>query len=849
MHRVERRRFELALVGRRDELAVLDAALELAIAGDGRIVGIAAEAGMGKSRLVAEFVRSARRRGLFVAFGECQSFGTNASYQVWREIWRRLFDLEDDDAVERQRDRLEEMLGAIDPNLIARAPLLSSLLALDIPETELTAPLDAKTRKASLEDLLSIVLRARSAKGPIVLVLEDCHWIDPLSRDLLEVLGRATAAMPVLIVIAYRPAAEIGGGLGIERIPDFAEMSLDVLSGDEAAALIEAKLTQVLGATDGTTDGASGAGDALVRLVTDRSGGNPFYIEELISFIVSRDVDPTDADSLRTLELPESLHSLVLSRIDQMSESPRRTLKVASVVGRMFEAPVLPGAYPELGALDEVISHLDTLRAADLINLDRAAEQAYLFKHVATQEVAYESLPFALRTMLHGRVGIWLETAEPDAIERRLDLLAHHFWLSDDDDRKRSYLSRAADAARNAYANDAAIRYLERLIPLLDGRERVSQSILLGQVLHVTGDIPRATAVVEEARSAAEQLGDVGLLARCDHSLAESARRVGRFDDAGALLERALEGFVAVGDRAGAADALQVTGTVAAQRGDPTLASARYLESLQIREELGDEAGVAALTSNLGIAAQQQGDATAARGYADRALALYTKLGDRRRIGTCQVNLAWMDGMAGDNESARRRCEEAIRLAIEVGDRLNLGIAQNNLGDALRDLGRLDEAGRAYAAAVETYRDLNDLGPLMALLEDVAILAAERGDAGSAFTLVGASDALRAALGAPRSAGGEAVLTDRLAPSRTTLGGVDADAARRHGVWAHGRCGDRPGDRGRAGHGRGDSDRPVAAGSRFDRCAPAPASRPRRHLSATRPKMGVPLSLPEPPGS
>ena len=511
-------------------------------------------------------------------------------------------------------DRLEAMLDAIDPALVARMPLLSSLLGLDIAETELTAPLDAKVRKASLEDLLSVALRARSADHPIILVLEDCHWIDPLSRDLLEVLCRTAASLPVLIVLAYRPAPEVGGGLGIERTPGFTEMSLDVLSSDDAAALIESKLTQVAGATDGAaaSEGASDASDELVRLVTDRSGGNPFYIEELISFIASRRIDLADAESLRTLELPESLHSLVLSRIDEMAEAPRRTLKVASVVGRLFEAPVLPGAYPELGPLDEVIVHLDTLRAADLVNLDRVAEQAYLFKHVATQEVAYESLPFALRTMLHGRVGRWLEAAEPEAIEQRLDLLAHHFWLSDDDGRKRTYLSRAADAARSAYANEAAIRYLERLIPLLEGSERVSQTIPLAQTLHVTGDIPRAEAIMAVARALAADIGDVDLVARCDHSLAESARRLGRFDDAEALLERARAGFVDVGDRAGEADVLQVTGTVAAQRGDTTLARERYLESLAIREELGDESGVAALTSNLGIVAQQQGDGSAA---------------------------------------------------------------------------------------------------------------------------------------------------------------------------------------------------------------------------------------------
>jgi tetratricopeptide (TPR) repeat protein len=305
---------------------------------------------------------------------------------------------------------------------------------------------------------------------------------------------------------------------------------------------------------------------------------------------------------------------------------------------------------------------------------------------------------------------------------------------------------------------------------------------VLAQVLHVIGAIPRAEAILGEARALADSLGDVGRVARCDHQLAESARRVGRFDEAATLLERAGQGFAAVGDAAGEADVLQVTGTVAAQRGDASLARERYLASLRVRERLGDVAGVAALTSNLGIVAQQQGDTVAARAYADRALELYTTLGDRRRIGTCQVNLAWMDGLAGDHESARRRCVEAIRLAAEVGDRLNVAIAQNNLGDALRDLGRLDDAGRAYAAAVETYRDLNDLGPLMAMLEDVAILAVARGDHRAAFTLAGASDALRTAIGAPRSEGAEAALVERLAPSRIALGGEAADAGRREGT-------------------------------------------------------------------
>ena len=764
LERASRRklRFELPLIGRTAELEVLDDALEEATTGRGRIVAIAADAGMGKSRLVAEFVRSARRRGLFVGFGECQSFGTATPYFVWREIWRRLLRVDDDAAEAVQIEQIIAEVKAVDPALEARAPLLGGLVGLDIADSDLTRGFDAKLRKASLESLLAEVLRGRALREPIVLVLEDCHWIDELSRDLLEVLARAAAGLPVLIVLAYRPATATGGGLGLERMASFAEIALDQLGPEEATELIASKLAQVVG------DDAEPS-HALVALVTDRSGGNPFYIEELISFIAGRGIDIADERAVRAVELPESLHSLILGRIDTVGEEPRRTLKVASVVGRVFEAPLLPGAYPELGELDTVTDHLGQLRAADLVNLDREAHQAWLFKHVATQEVAYESLPFAVRSMLHGRIGAYLEATAGDAVDQSLDLLAHHYGRSDDRSKKIEFLRRAAVAAQASYANAAAIDYYERLVPLLTGPARVETMIELARVHHVVGNVPAAEAILVEARALAD--GDRRLSARCDHLIAESARRLGRFSEAAEVLQRAYDTFEELGDDTGLADAAQVLGTVAAQRGDPDLARDRYTQSLKIRHRLGDEAGVAALSNNLGIVAQQQGDQGAARQYGNRALELYTKLGDRRRIGTCQINLAWMDTMAGDHESARVRCEEAIRLAHEVGDRLNLAIAENNLGDALRDLGDLPSAGTAYAAALETYRDLGDLGPMMAMLEDVAVLAGIASRHADAATLLGGADALRERLGSLRSPESEVELTARLAAG----GGPDED--------------------------------------------------------------------------
>jgi class 3 adenylate cyclase/tetratricopeptide (TPR) repeat protein len=776
LERASRRktRFELGLVGRRRELAALEATLDVAVGGHGRVVGIAAEAGMGKSRLVAEFVRTVRRAGHTVAFGECQSYGTKTPYFVWREIWRRLFGLEDEDGVERQVAALERWLARVDPALVARAPLLGEVVGIAIPDTSLTRTFDAKLRKTSLEDLLATCLRARAQEAPFVAVLEDSHWIDELSRDLLGVLVRAAASLPVLFVIAYRPAVEPGGALGVDHLAGFSELVLDSMEPEEIAALTRSKMAQLLG-EDAVVS------DALVELVAARSDGNPFYVEELLNFVVAQGIDPADTAAMASVRVPESLQALVLSRIDAAAEGPRRTMKVASVVGRVFPAPMLPGSYEELGTLDTVLGDLDALRAIDLVGLDREAEQVWMFKHAVTQEVAYESLPFALRADLHGRVGDYIERTEPDP-GRVVQLLEHHYWRSDREAKKREYLARAAEQAQDAYANAAAVVYLERLLPLVDGTERVDAMLRLAKVLQLTGDLAGAESLLGTARDLAVSLADTARTARCDHALAETARRLGRFGDATDRLGLALQGFTAVDDGAGIADVCHLGGTVANQRGDAAAARDSYLRGLEIRERLGDRAGIANLLTNLGIVAIGEGDMAGARAYLERGAAIYRELGDRRGSSIAATNLAWASMIAGEPDAARRHSEEAVGLAREIGDRFNIAIGQNNLGNALRLLGRWRAAGEQYAAAVVGYTELDDRWGLAFLLEDVALLAAATGQAGDACRLLGAAGSLRADIGAPREAALEQDIAKGMAAARDALDPATADRATAEGA-------------------------------------------------------------------
>ncbi len=708
----------------------------------------------------------ANGRGLVVAVGECQSFGTSTGYFVWRDIWRTLLRLDEHEAPADQITRVERAVGELDPILLPRVPLLDAVLGLSIPDTELTAAFDPKLRKTSLENLLVDLLRARAARDPLVLVLEDCHWLDPLSRDLLDVVARSTTSAAVLLVVAYRPEA---GELA--QLPHMREVVLEPLDDTQMAQIVDAKLPQVLG--EGVDAGA------LRELVVARAQGNPFYAEELIHFVRDRGLDPSDERALRALELPESLHSLILSRIDTLAEAPRSQLKVASVVGRVFRAPMLPSVYPELGDVEDVRADLGALRRVDLVDLDHEEDESYLFKNAMTQEVAYESLPYALRATLHGQVGRYLEQSA--AAERQLDLLAHHYWHSDDQPKKRLYLGLAAEAAQASYANAAAIDYYERLHPLLAGAAQVDALLELGKVLELVGQWERARTTEEGALELAREIGDDRAVARSEAALAEVARKQNHFDEAADLLARAGAAFGALGDDTGLGRVLHLEGTIAAQRGLLAEARASYEESLTIRRRLGDVKMMASVLSNLGVVAEYEGDYPLARSLHEQALELRSALADRWAIAVSMTNLGMIASIEGLHDEARERFDEAMRLNSEVGDSWSVAISHNNLGNANRDLGRYDAAREHYAESLRAHNDHDDRWALAFLLEDVGRLAALSGQPERALELVGSADIMREQIGAPRASSLEQEIAAAIEPAASLLTGTQRAAARRRG--------------------------------------------------------------------
>jgi class 3 adenylate cyclase/predicted ATPase len=770
--RLQEPHYALPMVGRQTELALIEEKIDLALQGKGQVIGIYAEAGMGKSRLVAEAIRIATSKGLSGYGGECQSYGMNTSYLVWQRIWQGFFGLYPDWSVAEQVQVLEAQLGQINSTLVRRLPLLGAVLNSSIPDNDLTQSFDAKLRKASLESLLIECLRAQAQKTPIFLVLEDCHWFDPLSLELLEAIARAIPDRPIAIILAARqPELSELQSVQFNQLPYYTEMMLADFTPDEAERLIDLKLTQFFGQQ-------ANLPPVLVERIVSGAGGNPFYIEELLNYLQDRRIAPDNIRALEALDLPDSLHSLILSRIDQLTESQKSTIKVASVVGRLFRAMMLWGAYPQLGNAEHVKVDLDTLSRLDLTPLDSPEpELAYLFKSIITQEVAYNSMPYATRAMLHDMVGRFIEQEYRENLEQYIDLLAHHYEHSENEAKKKEYLLKAGEAAQADYNNATAITYYEKVLPLLKPDERVRVLLKLGTVLELVGRWDEAGETYHKAVNLSRRLSNRQDEAWAQTATAELLRKQGQYAAASEWLAEAKAIFEESNDKAGVGQVLKRAGTVAAQQGNYEEATSLYEASLIIHRELDNQPEVASLVNNLGIIARFQGEPTVASYFYNESLSILRCLGDRRAIAVALNNLGNLALDRNDYNQARTYLEEALKIQREVGDKAYIANFLNNLGNMTRAQGDYEAAHDLYVESLRINQELGEKRAIAYLLEDMGCLAAMQTEAARAWRLVGCAAALREAIGTPLSPAEQDKLDKLLAPSKRVIGNVGAQMA------------------------------------------------------------------------
>lgn len=705
------------LIGRARELALLEQQLAHAGGGQGRVVMITGEAGVGKSRVAAQLARQAARLGWTVLRGAAQATSGQTAYFAWRPIWRALFGMGAGTPPEQQAAALEQELQAfgLPPQ---RLPLLAPLLGLALPDSDLTRGLEARQRKELLEHLLLECLRARLAPAqgrraaPLLLLLEDAHWLDTLSLELLGALAGEVAGLPMLLALTWRSSDSAPQPL-LERLPHASEVPLGQLTAEEASLLIAHRVALRYGPRQSVAP-------LFAEAIVARAEGNPFYLEELLNYVADHGIAPDDLGALQRLELPGSLTGLILSRIDRLTTEQQTLLKVASVIGRLFPLAWLWGVYPQLGPEPRVRDDLARTCALDLTLLHTPDPAlTYLFKHALIQEVPYESLPFRLRAELHGRLAAWLEERQEG--HDWLDLLAYHYGRSANQAKQREYLRKAAQAAAARYANAVALQYYRRLLELLGPELQAEVYLAMGQIQQSTGAWEAAETCYRQIFTLVEREGAPGLWAQAQLGIGDTLWRSGRSALAMSWLEQARELFERIGDLAQSSEvrlrsvaaawvngeleqaeeiihiclqmpetraeprrlayAYHMSGNIAYSKLDYPAARDRWEQSLAVKRQLGDALSEARTRTNLALAAYCMGQFAEARALALACVETFTRVGARWDAVQARVQLGFALVARGEAAAARQIQAENLLQASQLNfphatDLCLIGLAQ-----------------------------------------------------------------------------------------------------------------------------------------------------------------------------
>jgi class 3 adenylate cyclase/tetratricopeptide (TPR) repeat protein len=451
------------LVGRDAEFAILRDCIDRLAEGEGGIVSVIGEAGAGKSRLMAEILRSAQNdgSGLLWLEGRTLSFGQTISYWPFHEILRRYAGIADDDGEAEAWAKLEHRISALFAQDTAEIlPYLATLLTLEVRDeyAERVKYLDGETMRSRVFVASRRFFERLARTRPVVLVFEDLHWVDESSALLLEHLLPLVERVPLLVVGVSRPDPEGPGGrlretAAQDHVSRYTEIELASLSQDESTQLVR-NLLEI-------GDLPSYGREMIVR----KAGENPFFLEEIIRALIDAGVVVYEPASGRwrataqveTVAIPDTIQGVIMARVDRLEEDVKQVLRTASVIGRSFFYRVLR-AIAE--ADQELERHLTELQVADLIReKQRLPELEYIFKHALAQEATYDSILLQRRRDLHARVGEAIEEIFAGRLEEFYGLLAYHYARAEAWEKAQEYLLKAGDQAGRVAADAEALAH------------------------------------------------------------------------------------------------------------------------------------------------------------------------------------------------------------------------------------------------------------------------------------------------------------------------------------------------------------------------------------------------------
>jgi class 3 adenylate cyclase len=629
-------------VGRSEEMNRLRQALERTRAGQGQVVAVIGEPGTGKSRLFYEFLDSELTRGCVKVETGAVSYSKLNAFSPIRDLLKDYCQIEERDDPARIEDKLSHRVLALDESFRGVLPAFRSLLDIPVNDNDWSRIEPAQKRQQILEGVKRLLIRQSQAQ-PLIVAFENLHWIDAQTQAFLDSLIESLPTARILLVANYRPEYQHGWSSKTY----YTQLRLDPLSRDSAGELLRVLL------------GDDPALQPLMRLLIDRTDGNPLFLEESVRHLVELNVLAGQWGKRRllkaptTIQVPPTVGAILAARIDRLPPDEKRLLQSAAVIGENVPFALLKDLtkLPE----DQLRRSLAHLQASEfLYEANLFPDLEYTFKHALTHDVAYGSLLQETRRVLHGRIMAAIERLHPDRLAEQVESLASHAFRGAVWDKAVRYLRQASAKAVGRSAHSEAVRCLEQALAALKGlpesREALEEAIDirlgLRTSLFVLGEIRRGLDYLHEAEELARRVDD--------------PRRLGL-----------VLAYLAVNTWS---------------TGHPTEAQTFAQNALAIATKLGDHPLMVMANFYLGSGSLILGDYQSAAAFLKRTMALLEGRENERLVmaGYPAVMargwLAWVLADIGEFEEGVRHGQDALKMAETFGQPFSLARTLNDLG-------------------------------------------------------------------------------------------------------------------------------------------------------------------------
>lgn len=683
----------LPFVGRDSELTALTDAWAAARTGRGGFVGLFGDAGIGKSRLVREFANHADDVRTITAF--CETYQTTTPYFAVRYLLRGALGLGTEAATGRG---LRAAVERLDPALLPWLPLIGAVAAIEVPSTPEVDDLEPQFRRARTVGVI-VDLLTKALPHPVVLFVDDSHWLDELSGELLAGLATVARKRPWIVLLAGR--VEVGSYAPSEEALDV-RIALSPLDQSEASALLT------------SADQASSMRPDQREAILARSGGNPLFLEQL-------------AARTGEAELPDSLEALVGAEIDALDSRDRTSLRVAAVLGPIFDTALL------LRLVDAPSS--ESLLATGVGRfLEPVNQFTTRFRNQTYRDVAYETLSFGRRRDLHGRALDAIEQTSLD-LDEDADVLSFHALHARDFERCWTYSRTAAESARDNYANVQAAALYERAIAAA-AQLRSLAPLTVARTWELLGEVSRHAGMFDAAKRAFDKARLIGpaddnaFQARLCFRQAVTALERGQASSVTRWLNRGLALVALATDE----DGVRVRSDLRTTFAEALQRRRRNVEAMELASLAAEDARACGSKASLARAMSVRGMAALDIGAMDEvdvledALILWEAEGslqDEATVATLLGAVAYFKGDWDDAAAYFRRAETGFERA---GNVVAAGYGTCNLADILIDQGRGAEVVDGVREVIRVWRSVGHPDPVAGALVNVGRCALETGD-------------------------------------------------------------------------------------------------------------------------